>query len=116
MCLSGVQNVTMPVAEQGAFEVNGRPRRAGLDVARLLLAFAMFAGMALPARAEYLLQEGDSLDFALIGISDLKHRAVSGPDGEIALPMVGTLKASGQSVAQLKAQLKSLLTNRLYRQ
>lgn len=106
----------MPSAEQEAFEVVGRPWRAGFDLSRLLLAFAVFACMALPARAEYLLQEGDSLDFALIGISDLKHRAVIGPDGEIALPMVGTIKASGQSVAQLKAQLKSLLTNRLYRQ
>jgi polysaccharide export outer membrane protein len=98
----------------------GSMTRSALPGLRVLRTYAVAAvGLVLAstaARAEYTLQPGDTLDFALLGMTDLKQRSTIGPDGEISLPLVGQVKAAGQTLTHLKATVKGLLASRLYRQ
>jgi polysaccharide export outer membrane protein len=64
------------------------------------------------ARAEYVLAPGDVLEVSVVGMPDLKHRATIDVDGRASVPLVGTMKAAGLTIAELSEQVKSLLSRK----
>jgi len=61
-----------------------------------------------PQNTDYILGPGDTIDVALFGDADLSRSVTIKPDGTIALPLVGEVKASGMTTTQLAAQLVRL--------
>jgi polysaccharide biosynthesis/export protein len=59
---------------------------------------------------DYVLGSGDQIDITVFGQPDLTATATIRPDGMIALPLVGEVKAGGETVARFEAEL-----TRLYR-
>lgn len=85
--------------------------KAGTTI--VLLALMLVAGQASvlaqtpssPAPADYVLGPGDVVDVIVLGHTDLTQTFVIGPDGYIAMPLIGRLRAAGKTTAQLTAEL-----------
>lgn len=67
------------------------------------------------ARAEYRLSPGDTLELSIAGAPDLKFRAPIGVDGTTVFPLVGSMPASGQTLAELRRSVQKELGSRVYR-
>lgn len=88
--------------------VSARPFSVGglvVLVALLATAFAMPGGGAFAAPQEYVLGPGDAVDIVVYGQADLSETVTVKPDGMIALPLVGQVKAGGRTTAQLEQDL-----------
>jgi polysaccharide biosynthesis/export protein len=66
-------------------------------------------------RAEYHLAPGDVLEIGAVGAPDLRHRATIDVDGRASLPLVGNIKVTGLTLAELREQLKSQLSTKAFR-
>jgi polysaccharide biosynthesis/export protein len=71
--------------------------------------------LALPVMAvqsiaqDYRLRSGDVLQIEVLEDSSLNRTAIVLPDGQISLPLVGSVPAAGRSLAQVQAELASRL-------
>jgi polysaccharide biosynthesis/export protein len=70
------------------------------------------SGQSESATAEegYLIGPGDVLDISVWKDESLTRTCVVRPDGFISFPLIGDIKASGTTAAQLKAEMMSKLT------
>jgi polysaccharide biosynthesis/export protein len=86
---------------------NSMPRnRSHVDVfgsscARWIKWILVAAGLAISAqaKAEYRVNVGDVLEVAVAGVPELRYRAPVQMDGDISLPLVGTLPSIGPAPA-----------------
>src|SRR5579863_2696607 len=62
------------------------------------------AGASVPPSG-YVLGPGDAVDIVVFGQADLSQTVTIKPDGMIALPLVGEVKAAGRTTAQLEQDL-----------
>lgn len=85
----------------------GAARRLVMIIAVLLAPVA--------ARAEYLLAPGDVLEIEVVGLRDFRHRVMIDLNGQASFPLIGDLKAAGLSVAELRKQVKSILSTKAFR-
>lgn len=81
--------------------------------AALLMAIICVFGAQTAAEAQsgYLVRPGDTLQVEVLEDSSLNRSLLVLPDGSISFPLVGTIRASGTSVAQLQKMLASGLTS-----
>ncbi|MBY6159172.1 polysaccharide export protein [Pseudooceanicola nitratireducens] len=63
------------------------------------------------AAAQYAIQPGDQLQIEVLEDSSLNRGALVLPDGTINFPLVGTIRAAGQSVSQVRAVLTRQLAS-----
>jgi polysaccharide biosynthesis/export protein len=91
-------------------------RRKAIRVAALTTILAVLAfvnpGIAV---ADYRLAVGDVLELSAVGVPELKQRAQITQDGNVALPLVGTLPAKGLTLAELRARVRQILPTREFR-
>jgi polysaccharide biosynthesis/export protein len=80
-----------------------------------LLIFFVAVVVPSAARCEYLLQPGDVIAISTIGSDDLKQTSTIRQDGDVALPLIGEVKAAGLSMAQLRARVISILATKVLR-
>ena len=73
-------------------------------------------GLSSAARAEYLIQPGDTLEITVAGLPDLKHRGVVGPDGAMTVPMIQPIRIGGLDLAATLRAVKEQLSRKLYQQ
>src|SRR5690348_1549321 len=71
----------------------------------LLVAPAGGAAAAPSTPASYVLGTGDAIDIAVFGQPDLSQTVTIKPDGMVALPLVGEVKAAGRTTGQLEQDL-----------
>jgi polysaccharide export outer membrane protein len=69
-----------------------------------------------PARAEYVVNVGDVLEFAVAGVPELRQRAAVQIDGNISLPLVGMLPAAGLTLPQIQTKIGAALASKVFRQ
>lgn len=85
-------------------------------MSRRLLRFLAFAAScaaaAVPARAAFLLGAGDTLDITVFRVPELSRRAVIDPDGNVAFPHLGAIRAAGLGLAEFRATLSELLVSK----
>jgi polysaccharide export outer membrane protein len=74
-----------------------------------LLTFMLFATITLAQ--EYRVQPGDSLRIEVAEDASLNRVVLVAPDGRIALPGTGSVRASGLTTAQIQAALTSRLAS-----
>lgn len=63
------------------------------------------------ASAQYAIQPGDQLQIEVLEDSSLNRAALVLPDGTISFPLVGTIKAGGQTVAQVRSTITRQLAS-----
>jgi len=68
------------------------------------------------AKAEYRVNIGDVLEVAVAGVPELRYRAAVQMDGNISLPLVGTLTVAGVPLPQIRAQIGAALASKVFRQ
>jgi polysaccharide biosynthesis/export protein len=68
------------------------------------------------ARAEYRVNIGDVLEVAVPGVPELRHRAPVQVDGNISLPLAGTLSVAGLPLPQIQAKVGAALASKVFRQ
>lgn len=68
------------------------------------------------AKAEYLVSVGDVLEVAVAGVPELRHRAPVQMDGNVSLPLVGTLPVAGLPLPQIQAKIGAALARKVFRQ
>lgn len=78
---------------------------------RSLLAAIVAVAIATSASAQsrYLLEPGDTIEVLVFQEPSLGRQVIVAPDGRIAFPLVGHLKAGGRSVDAVEATLKRRL-------
>jgi polysaccharide export outer membrane protein len=64
----------------------------------------------------YRLSPGDVLQLTIVGFPDLKQRTPISVDGDIMLPLVGTIRASGLTVSEISAMVKARFANKVMQQ
>src|SRR4051794_23064718 len=96
---------------RGSFDL----RRVGTLAASLLL---LVAGASVSTAAEqaFRLAPGDVVQLTIVGFPDLKQKTPVNVDGDIMLPLVGTVKAAGQSVSELSNTVKARFANKVMQQ
>ncbi|MBO4227678.1 polysaccharide biosynthesis/export family protein [Bradyrhizobium neotropicale] len=68
------------------------------------------------AKAEYKVAIGDVLEVTVAGVPELRHRVAIQMDGNISLPVVGTLPIAGLSLRQIRAKIGTALASKVFRQ
>src|SRR5262245_52729325 len=67
-------------------------------------------------RAEYRLDSGDVVEVSVFGVADFKRRTTVNVDGDISLPLLGDVRATGLTLAELRTKVKSgLMANNIIR-
>jgi polysaccharide export outer membrane protein len=82
----------------------------------LLPFIAATAFVPLPAVAEAGLEAGDVIELSVAGIPELRQRSMVNLDGEVSLPLIGGVKVIGLSLPELRAKIRSLVSNKTFRQ
>lgn len=75
----------------------------------LVILVAMFARPPGASAEEYQLKPGDIVEITVLEDPNLNRRVLVGPDGNIAMPLAGTLKAGGRSLTQLQSAISTRL-------
>jgi polysaccharide export outer membrane protein len=84
---------------------------------RCLLALSILALCApAAASAEYRLGPGDVLELYVPSAPDLRQKAVVDVDGEIAFPLVGSIKVAGRLLSEVRSELQAALPKKSVRQ
>ncbi|WFU38830.1 polysaccharide biosynthesis/export family protein [Bradyrhizobium sp. CB82] len=68
------------------------------------------------AKAEYRVSVGDTLEVAVAGAPELRHRAAVQIDGNVSLPLVGTIAVAGLPLSQIRAKIGAALVSKVLRQ
>src|SRR6266702_8098108 len=92
---------------------------SGSDLNRCIKLALVAVGLALSvtqAKAEYLVNIGDVLEVAVAGVPELRHRAAVQMDGNVSLPLVGTLPVAGLPLPQIQAKIGAALASKAFRQ
>ncbi len=64
-------------------------------------------------RKEYVLASGDQLDVLVRRVPEVSRQVVIRPDGNISLPLINDVKASGLTVPEVDAELTARFSSRL---
>lgn len=80
------------------------------NVGALLLVVVLTIGVtpAVWAQATYVLGPGDAIEIVVFGEAELSRTVAIKPDGTVALPLIGEVKAAGKTTEQLAAELTRL--------
>ena len=101
-----------PTASQKLSARRGRARTYARG-AMLTWCLSLWAAPVVPALAgDYRLASGDVLGFAVAGAPDLKQDAAVGPEGAVSLPLVGEVSAAGRTLADLRAEVRSRISQK----
>lgn len=77
----------------------------------LIAALAWVGATAGAAQAQYAIQPGDQLQIEVLEDSSLNRGVLVLPDGSINFPLVGTIRAGGSTVAQVRGVLTRQLAS-----
>jgi len=83
------------------------PRRLAMGLQMILALVACLWRM--DAHAQYRLDSGDVVEVSVFGVQDFKRRSVINVDGDISLPLLGDIRASGLTLAELRTKLRESL-------
>ena len=61
------------------------------------------------ARAQYRLDSGDVIEVSVFGVQDFKRRSAINVDGDISLPLLGDIRATGLTLSELRTKLRESL-------
>ncbi|AWO93194.1 MULTISPECIES: polysaccharide biosynthesis/export family protein [Bradyrhizobium] len=92
---------------------------SGSDLGRCIKWILVAIGLTISvtqAKAEYLVDIGDVLEVAVAGVPELRHRAAVQMDGNVSLPLVGTLPVAGLPLPQIRAKIGAALASKVFRQ
>lgn len=92
----------------------GRPLSIRSLLGRVLAVLTALLFGLLPMRtlaSEYLLDSGDVLEISVFGVQEFKRRSTVDVDGNISMPLIGEVKASSLTLAEIRAKLKELLAS-----
>jgi polysaccharide export outer membrane protein len=79
---------------------------------RLVAALFLLPILALTASAQdYRIRSGDVLQIEVLEDATLNRSAIVLPDGQISLPVAGTVRVAGRSIADVQAELVSRLSS-----
>lgn len=88
--------------------------RAHIGKSLLLGAALLFSTM--PAKAEYLLHAGDTIEISVASLPELKQRVPVQPDGTISFPLLGSVTVAKLSPAEVQAKVQAMLATKVFRQ
>ncbi|MDR7481643.1 MAG: SLBB domain-containing protein [Armatimonadota bacterium] len=88
---------------------------AMMKIGAVLLVLFLTIGVtpAAWAQATYVLGPGDTIEIVVFGEAELSRTVAIKPDGTVALPLVGEVKAAGKTTEQLATELTRLYTRYL---
>jgi polysaccharide export outer membrane protein len=69
-----------------------------------------------PAKAEYRIHVGDTIEISVARLPDRKQRVPVQLDGTISFPLLGTLLVAGLSPAEVQAKVQAMLATKVFRQ
>jgi polysaccharide export outer membrane protein len=62
-----------------------------------------------------MIQQGDTIEIAVAGLPELRHRSTVQPDGAIAFPLFDALMVEGLTPAELRLEVQRQLAGKIYR-
>lgn len=91
----------------------------GLPLAKLLAAVGFVGAFALaPAHAndattEYRISPGDRLELKVVGLPELGQKALVDINGNVPLPLLGAVKVSGLTLAEVQDKVRTALSGKI---
>src|SRR5262245_50209748 len=83
-------------------KISARRLTMGLRVILVLVACLW----RMDGHAQYRLDSGDVVEVSVFGVQDFKRRSAINVDGDISLPLLGDIRASGLTLAELRTKLR----------
>jgi len=80
------------------------------------LLFCALLVWSIPAKAEYRIEAGDTLEIAVAGMPDWRQRIEVQLDGTISYPLLGTLVVAGLSPSEVRTKIQGILSTKVFRQ
>lgn len=68
-----------------------------------------------PAFGAYMVQQGDTIEVAVVGLPELRQRLTVQADGAIDLPLAGAVAVEGLTPSQLRLKIQNQLARKIYR-
>lgn len=81
----------------------------------LFVLTALATASAASDKAEYRLQAGDVIEIRVAGMPELQQRVTVQGDGEISLPLLGTLTVAGSTTSNARAKIQAALATKIFR-
>jgi polysaccharide export outer membrane protein len=100
---------------RNCFHVDGSGNNLGRSIKWGLVAVGLTISVT-QAKAEYRVNIGDVLEVAVPGVPELRNRAAVQVDGNISLPLAGTLSVAGLPLPQIRAKVGAALASKVFRQ
>jgi polysaccharide biosynthesis/export protein len=100
---------------RNCFHVDGSGNNLGRSIKWGLVAVGLTISVT-QAKAEYRVNIGDVLEVAVPGVPELRYRAAVQMDGNISLPLAGTLSVAGLPLPQIRAKVGASLASKVFRQ
>jgi polysaccharide biosynthesis/export protein len=91
-----------------ALNSHGARLRLGMIISTVLL-------VSQPARGEYRVQQGDTIEISVAGLPELRQKTTVQSDGAIAFPLIGSLPVQGLTPAELRTEAQKQLARKIYR-
>jgi polysaccharide biosynthesis/export protein len=98
------------------FHIDVFARNVGRCIKWSLLAAGLTFSSVIPAKAEYRVNIGDTLEVGVTGVPELRNRVPVQMDGNISLPLIGPLPVAGLSLPQARAKIAAALATKVFRQ
>ncbi|MBA1157015.1 polysaccharide biosynthesis/export family protein [Microvirga mediterraneensis] len=76
------------------------------------LATVFTLGFSAEGKADFLLGVGDVVEVSIAGIPDLRARAMVNTDGNVIIPIIGSVSAAGLDIASLRKKLQDEFSTR----
>jgi polysaccharide biosynthesis/export protein len=97
------------------FLVPSRVRIAAPSTWLVLVLAAFAAATTAAAQTEYRLQIGDVIEVRVAGMPELQQRVTVEGDGEISLPLLGTVVVAGSTTSDARAKIQAALATKVFR-
>ncbi len=90
--------------------------RSRLAVCLVLIVAVLCMARAKPAAAEYRVAPGDKVEISVLVVPELQRTETVDSNGQLTLPLIGSITVAGETVSQMRAIIRSKLAARVIRQ
>lgn len=87
-----------------------------LRVVSIAMSLSSLATLSVSAQERYLLGPGDSLLISFLSNSDLNRAMQVGTDGNVFMPLIGSVNVQGQAIEEVREQVPFLMAGAVYRE
>jgi polysaccharide biosynthesis/export protein len=82
--------------------------------ASLMLSIWLMSTSAWSAETGYRLRPGDRIELKVVSLPELSQKALINVDGDVSVPLLGTLQVSGMTISDVQEKVRAVLPSKVF--